>query len=253
VIHRDIKPGNIRVTPEGEPHILDFGLAKLESVDGRVSAAPTQMTATGQFVGSLPWASPEQARGDAEKIDVRTDVYALGVILYQLLTGRFPYTISGPMPEVVARITGETPARPSAHNPKVAPSWTRSRSRRWRRRGRGGIRRRATLGGISSGFWRASPSRRSGIRSGRYSRQLLRHYWVPIAVGAIAVAGSVALVTTLVVKPDDGFPVDARSRGSTSGRGSGSRSWSLRTGRCGIGCWSSRRCCGIGGSRSRRP
>jgi serine/threonine protein kinase len=119
VIHRDLKPGNIRVTPAGEPHVLDFGLAKLESVDGAMSAAPTQMTATGQFIGSLPWASPEQVGGDDGQIDVRTDVYALGVILYELLTGRFPYDVQGPMPEVVGRIIGEMPTRPGVFNKQV--------------------------------------------------------------------------------------------------------------------------------------
>lgn len=118
VIHRDIKPGNIRVTPAGEPHVLDFGLAKLEAVDENLSAAPTQMTETGQFVGSLPWAGPEQVGGPGQ-VDVRTDVYALGVILYELLTGRFPYDVTGPMPEVVSRILNEMPTRPGAYNKQV--------------------------------------------------------------------------------------------------------------------------------------
>lgn len=116
VIHRDIKPGNIRVAPDGEPHILDFGLAKLESVDGDTSDELTQMTATGQFIGSLPWASPEQAQGDGTKIDVRTDVYSLGVVLYQMICKQFPYRINGSMPEVAARIINETPSKPSTHN-----------------------------------------------------------------------------------------------------------------------------------------
>lgn len=119
VIHRDLKPGNIRVSPGGEPHVLDFGLAKLESVDGMASAAPTQMTMTGQFIGSLPWASPEQVGGDDGQIDVRTDVYSLGVILYELLTGRFPYVVQGPMPEVVGRILNEMPSRPGSLNKQV--------------------------------------------------------------------------------------------------------------------------------------
>ncbi|MEM7623974.1 MAG: serine/threonine-protein kinase, partial [Planctomycetota bacterium] len=114
VIHRDLKPGNIRVTPRGEPQVLDFGLAKLgDDVDGGVAhTAVTHMTETGQFIGSLPWASPEQARGESEKIDVRTDVYALGVMLYQLVCGQFPYRIEGPMAEVVESISKAEPSRP---------------------------------------------------------------------------------------------------------------------------------------------
>jgi len=103
VIHRDLKPGNILVDEEGEPHILDFGLAKLEADD-----APL-MTQTGQFVGSIPWSSPEQADSPSH-VDVRSDVYALGVILYQMLTGRFPYEVSGNLREVLERICTADPA-----------------------------------------------------------------------------------------------------------------------------------------------
>ncbi len=79
----------------------------------------TQMTATGQFVGSLPWASPEQARGDASKLDVRTDVYSLGVVMYQLLTGVFPYEIEGCLKDVLDRIASMVPAAPSTRNEHI--------------------------------------------------------------------------------------------------------------------------------------
>ena len=111
VIHRDLKPSNIRIDPEGKPHILDFGLAKLvmdETGPGR------DMTLTGQFIGSLFWASPEQAGGAPGSIDIRTDVYSLGVILYQMLTvGKFPYNVLGNMRDVLDNILRAEPARPS--------------------------------------------------------------------------------------------------------------------------------------------
>ncbi|MGE3181345.1 MAG: serine/threonine-protein kinase, partial [Phycisphaerae bacterium] len=91
IIHRDLKPSNIRVDPSGEPHILDFGLAKVNEFDALADSRTIMRTTTGQFVGSLPWASPEQVEGRPEGVDIRTDVYAIGVMLYQQLTGEFPY------------------------------------------------------------------------------------------------------------------------------------------------------------------
>lgn len=103
IIHRDLKPKNIIVSSDGEPHILDFGLSKTEG------SMDSMMTYTGQFVGSLPWSSPEQVSGDPGLIDIRTDVYALGVILYQLLTGRFPYNVHGSVAQVADQIRSVDP------------------------------------------------------------------------------------------------------------------------------------------------
>ncbi len=109
IIHRDLKPGNIRMDEDNRPHILDFGLAKRATEPDPDRA---DMTAVGQFVGSLPWTSPEQAQGSLDLIDTRTDVYALGVILYQMLTGEFPYDVAGPVRDVLNRIVTREPARP---------------------------------------------------------------------------------------------------------------------------------------------
>ncbi len=117
VIHRDLKPANIRIDASGEPMVVDFGLAKVvlgESGSNPHSADTARaMSMTGQFIGSLPWASPEQAEGHPEAVDVRTDVYALGVMLYQWLTGRFPYDVAGAMRDVLDNIIRADPARPS--------------------------------------------------------------------------------------------------------------------------------------------
>lgn len=113
VVHRDLKPSNVRVDEQGEPHVLDFGLAKLARSDTAPVSRTTGVTVSGQFLGSLPWASPEQANGDPECIDLRTDVYSLGVLLYQLLTGKFPYTVIGHMRDVMEQILEANPIRPS--------------------------------------------------------------------------------------------------------------------------------------------
>lgn len=109
IMHRDLKPNNIRIDDTGEPHILDFGLAR-GAAEEASSRSLDHLSITGDFLGSLPWSSPEQALADPSQIDVRTDVYSLGVILYQILTGgRFPYEVEGPMRGVLNNILKATP------------------------------------------------------------------------------------------------------------------------------------------------
>jgi predicted Ser/Thr protein kinase len=120
VIHRDLKPSNIRVSPEGSPQVLDFGLAKVAGEDELGATMPTEVTREGQFVGSLPWSSPEQARGESDRLDVRTDVYALGVILYQMLCGgEFPYEVDGLMRDVLDNIMTKDPVRPRSVDKRI--------------------------------------------------------------------------------------------------------------------------------------
>ena len=113
VIHRDLKPINVIVDPQGRAHILDFGLAKRIVEDE--SAPVARMTQVGMFAGTWHYASPEQVRRDAGLLDVRSDVYALGVIFYEALTDAYPYPIDGESRAKIAEHILETvPLRPSA-------------------------------------------------------------------------------------------------------------------------------------------
>ena len=118
VIHRDLKPGNILVDAEGTPRVLDFGLAKIAD-EAAVGEELGAMSVTGQFMGSLPWASPEQVRGDHTAVDVRTDVYSLGVILCQMMIGRFPYSVNGNIQEITDNILHADPAMPAQKQQKL--------------------------------------------------------------------------------------------------------------------------------------
>jgi non-specific serine/threonine protein kinase/serine/threonine-protein kinase len=121
VIHRDLKPSNIIVTDESHStdstgsavrgpgvKILDFGLARITDTD----VAATQITEVGVIKGTLPYMSPEQTRGDADAIDVRSDVYALGVILYEMLAGARPYELSSASLMEAVRVICEQPPTP---------------------------------------------------------------------------------------------------------------------------------------------
>lgn len=117
VIHRDLKPGNLMVTPEGNLKILDFGLAKLRNPDMDPDLTRSVTVDTGPVSGTLPYMSPEQLRG--LPVDARSDIYAAGAVLYEMATAHRPFPQSHTA-ELMGAILYRTPPSPCALNPKVS-------------------------------------------------------------------------------------------------------------------------------------
>lgn len=111
ILHRDLKPGNVLLDEKDQPRITDFGLAKLTDVDG-------DPTVTGVVLGTPSYMSPEQASGDRKHVSARSDIYSLGAILYDLITGRAPFRAETPV-DTLRHVLESDPVSPRLLNPKV--------------------------------------------------------------------------------------------------------------------------------------
>ena len=112
IVHRDVKPGNVMITPQGTVKVMDFGIARA------VSDSAATMTSTAAVIGTAQYLSPEQARG--EGVDARSDVYSAGCLLYELATGTPPFTGDSPV-AVAYQHVREDPRTPSSLNPAIPP------------------------------------------------------------------------------------------------------------------------------------
>ena len=118
VIHRDLKPANVLVSKEGVPRVVDFGIATRAWSQAEV----TRLTRAGGFAGTLAYAAPEQVSGDADQIDTRCDVYALGLMLFEMLCGRKPYDTEGSLSGAIVSITQSMPGPMRSIRPGNLPA-----------------------------------------------------------------------------------------------------------------------------------
>jgi TolB-like protein/Tfp pilus assembly protein PilF len=129
IVHRDLKPGNVMVTREGRVKVLDFGLAKAGAAESApdVTSTPTEsrvadLTSEGQVFGTVAYMSPEQARG--ARVDARSDVFSLGIVLYQMLTGERPFRGESAI-DVMSAILRDTPSSVTERRPDLPPDLAR--------------------------------------------------------------------------------------------------------------------------------
>ena len=117
IIHRDLKPGNILVGANDQPNILDFGIARVADSS---ATDETMATEAGQFLGTFAYAAPEQLEGAADRVDVRVDVFALGVLLYEMLCGSRPFEVGDSLADLIRNRLDRIPPAPSSRVPGIS-------------------------------------------------------------------------------------------------------------------------------------
>ena len=213
VVHRDLKPANILIDRDSEPHILDFGIAKVldEQLDGvpvfgsngkqgQTSLDGSEHTQPGEFTGTLSYASPEQVSGDPSSIDLRTDVYSLGVLLYELLSGGLPYSVSGSVEEVIQRVTSAVPEPLFERSPMIARDLSEIVLHALEKKKQDRYKSVYDLSRDLENYLDAKPIEIRRNSAWYVVRKTVRRKWLPFAAASIALAlvTGVAILMTML-------------------------------------------------------
>ena len=194
VIHRDLKPSNILVTEDAEPHVLDFGLAKMLLAEGD----QLEVSHDGDVVGTPAYMSPEQAAGHHVSADTRSDVYSLGVILYRLLTGESSHDLTGTRYEVLRRIAEEEVRRPR----EISRSIDRElEALLLKALAHDAERRYATAGDLAEdidNYLAGDPLLARKPTTTYFLMKRLRKHWLPVSVGLLFVIVLMAKAPVMV-------------------------------------------------------